>query len=447
MSSHISASLPPPLNLNPDLLNFPNFLVSCPKMGSSPSKLCAAAESGDLDALRTRLDAGDDPNAEDGTRHHWRPLHYAAYADKPDCIALLIERGALPDEQTTSGWFSGQQAPVHIAADSGHASSIAALLSGGADPESSDQNKWTALHYAARATKGKDCLEVLLGRGANPDLLNSGDETALDLAMKADATENARLLLRFCNSDSVLRAFNSAIGLLNSSWCSMVTADAPEHILPTERLIEARRKLADSSREAQAKIATDERQLAELDRSIQQLTLSAMAISDSSLSSLARRADIARKAELTSERTKPLRANLSAERDQDRRRRDVMDVLDETILRRRERERGGLGLAASVAASSAGRQRSRSPRTLTTAPSAPSVDDLEAVGTDFELLDAVPATEDNTCPVCLTVEKNAAIVPCGHLICFDCGRMCRANGDGLCPICRQRIQNVMRVFG
>lgn len=68
----------------------------------------------------------------------------------------------------------------------------------------------------------------------------------------------------------------------------------------------------------------------------------------------------------------------------------------------------------------------------------PSEDELE------DQADAVAG--ENVCCVCMSNVKDAALTPCGHkAVCLSCGRVL-ANQRRACPICRQTVQGVLRVF-
>ena len=45
------------------------------------------------------------------------------------------------------------------------------------------------------------------------------------------------------------------------------------------------------------------------------------------------------------------------------------------------------------------------------------------------------------CVVCLDEPKNCALIPCGHMLCFDCA--CNLSE---CPICRDIIEDVLKVY-
>jgi len=69
------------------------------------------------------------------------------------------------------------------------------LLSQGADPKLQDENDDTALHYAVIASApSAPVIEALVGGGADLRETNQLDETALDLAVKRNLDDIARLL-------------------------------------------------------------------------------------------------------------------------------------------------------------------------------------------------------------------------------------------------------------
>jgi hypothetical protein len=55
------------------------------------------------------------------------------------------------------------------------------------------------------------------------------------------------------------------------------------------------------------------------------------------------------------------------------------------------------------------------------------------------------AASDDSCSVCLTAAKTHVLTPCGHkCMCEQCARGYCAGSQ--CPICRSRVQSVMRVY-
>jgi hypothetical protein len=54
--------------------------------------------------------------------------------------------------------------------------------------------------------------------------------------------------------------------------------------------------------------------------------------------------------------------------------------------------------------------------------------------------------EQRLCVVCLSAARDSTCVPCGHVAgCFECLNDVKTR-TGKCPICRQRIGSVMRIF-
>ena len=99
-------------------------------------------------------------------------------AESGDCARLraLIESGANVDEgdeTTLRGWT-----PLMFAALRGHADAVELLLEHNADVElkSEEGDHWlagsTALHCAVKVRCDKQCIELLLGAGANIDATN-----------------------------------------------------------------------------------------------------------------------------------------------------------------------------------------------------------------------------------------------------------------------------------
>jgi len=65
--------------------------------------LAIAAETGQVEAVRMLLDAGEDPNRYNppGTHAHSAPIHQAVWAGHLDVVRLLVERGARLDKRDT----------------------------------------------------------------------------------------------------------------------------------------------------------------------------------------------------------------------------------------------------------------------------------------------------------------------------------------------------------
>jgi ankyrin repeat protein len=143
--------------------------------------LVAAAEAGDIGAVRELLAAGADVDAAsvDGAT----ALHWAAHRDVPRLVRLLLDAGA--DVSATNRY--GVQ-PIALAATNGSAVVLRQLLAAGADPNATMPGGETVLMTAARAGP-PDAVRVLLRAGADP---NARDDLAgQTAAMWAAARNNA----------------------------------------------------------------------------------------------------------------------------------------------------------------------------------------------------------------------------------------------------------------
>jgi len=51
------------------------------------------------------------------------------------------------------------------------------------------------------------------------------------------------------------------------------------------------------------------------------------------------------------------------------------------------------------------------------------------------------------CSVCMECEPNSALYPCGHMcMCYDCAVSVQKLRGALCPICRQPIIDILRIY-
>lgn len=53
----------------------------------------------------------------------------------------------------------------------------------------------------------------------------------------------------------------------------------------------------------------------------------------------------------------------------------------------------------------------------------------------------------NECRVCFERACDSVIYTCGHMcMCYDCAQSVKASSQPLCPICRQSIRDVIRIY-
>ena len=139
--------------------------------------IASAAQSGDVDALRQRLDAR--PELINALAGRGFPkataLHLAAFRNQHDAARLLIERGADLDARE----FPDNAAPLHFAAMYGDLEMIRLLVEAGADVDGKGDDPevgilgWATCFRQVR----EDVAEYLLSHGAT---LNLWSAIALD---------------------------------------------------------------------------------------------------------------------------------------------------------------------------------------------------------------------------------------------------------------------------
>jgi ankyrin repeat protein len=192
----------------------------------------AAAADGELDAIQTAIERGDeatavrlagapglDVNAIDNQGHS--PLTRAAGAGMLDCCRVLLQRGAhashLRDDRMPPALFSAVlsnspaagaiidlligygadvnvrarsgMTPLMLAADLGRVELVRELIAAGADVNAAQKNGSTALHLAATSDQPA-VATLLLDAGANSAARDNAGDTALAVA-RADGTDAA----------------------------------------------------------------------------------------------------------------------------------------------------------------------------------------------------------------------------------------------------------------
>ena len=101
------------------------------------TKLMFATWGGNLDAVRTAIDAGEDVNAQN--RWGCNALMIAAESGRVPMLKLLYDKGARLNDKHSTGATA-----LSIAADRGHQDAVRFLLENGADPHIRNNDRKTA---------------------------------------------------------------------------------------------------------------------------------------------------------------------------------------------------------------------------------------------------------------------------------------------------------------
>jgi serine/threonine-protein phosphatase 6 regulatory ankyrin repeat subunit B len=187
--------------------------------GNPPASLLESAKVGNVQQVRSNLNAGADANMADSSGS--TALHLAAWEGHAEVTKLLVEARANVNVKNNNGFT-----PLHFAADQGYVAIVKLLLKNGAkvdavaefpqktvlpkggleqlagaDPNAPMQLElgtinvnWTALGLAAG--KGRtDVVEALLAGGADVNVRNGFGDTPLHNAAKNGNTKVFELLL------------------------------------------------------------------------------------------------------------------------------------------------------------------------------------------------------------------------------------------------------------
>jgi ankyrin repeat protein len=160
--------------------------------------IASAAQSGDVEALRQRLDARPDLiNALAGRGFpKATALHLAAFRNQHQAARLLIERGADLDARE----FPDNAAPLHFVAMYGDLDMIRLLVAAGADVDGKGDDPEVGIRGWATCFRQvrEDVAEYLLGHGAT---LNLWSAIALDRVDDVRANYRSRARVARCAYD------------------------------------------------------------------------------------------------------------------------------------------------------------------------------------------------------------------------------------------------------
>ncbi|MBA3996461.1 MAG: hypothetical protein C0489_05145 [Candidatus Accumulibacter sp.] len=143
---------------------------------TSESPLAKAASRGDLEEIRTLLDAGAEINVTDALGR--TPLHMAGFYGRPRTTELLLARGADIGARDRVG-----MTPLHAAVLDGTYQVVDLLLGKGADINAASDSGMTPLHLAASTGQPK-VIRLLLQHGANPNSKDKDGKTPQDYAAR-----------------------------------------------------------------------------------------------------------------------------------------------------------------------------------------------------------------------------------------------------------------------
>jgi ankyrin repeat protein len=154
---------------------------------SSEQALINAARDGQIDMVRSSLEKGARPDAQDTDGR--TALMMASYNGHFEMVRLLLEHGAEVGLQDQFG-----RTALMYAASGPFPETVRLLLDQGANENRQDKEEgFTALMYAA-AEGQADVIRVLLAHGADVNMTDKDGDTALDFAKKNGHREAVEIL-------------------------------------------------------------------------------------------------------------------------------------------------------------------------------------------------------------------------------------------------------------
>jgi ankyrin repeat protein len=157
--------------------------------GQTPLHYSVSSQNGPM--VKLLLNFSADPNILDN--QGFSPLHLATSLGSQDIVEILLQNHAIPDlcgpNRTRSPW-----SPIHIAAQHGYTDILIRLLDAVPEQPFAQDKTPTPLHIAASHGHA-DVIEILIERGADITALDSNEEPALFLAVRARRIECVRKLV------------------------------------------------------------------------------------------------------------------------------------------------------------------------------------------------------------------------------------------------------------
>ena len=156
-----------------------------------PIDVHEAAALGQIDALKTQLGRSR-KKANAYSPDGFTPLHLAAYFGRVEAAELLIDRGADLHARSQNRHIPSVM-PLHSAIAGGKTEVALLLLERGADPNATAAGGWVPLHWAASSGNLEICRALLKRRAKRMPMAD--DRTRpLDLAIENGHAEVVRLL-------------------------------------------------------------------------------------------------------------------------------------------------------------------------------------------------------------------------------------------------------------
>ncbi len=164
-------------------------IAQCLEQRGAKVDLFNAAMSGRTERVREFI--AQTPDAVNSfSSDGWTPLHLAAFFGSSECVQVLLDAGAKPNERSTNAM---RNMPLHAAAAGRHAAIERVLLERGSWVNARQNGGFTALHAAA-LNGDLEMAELLIAAGADVKARADNNQNALDLALTKGHQQMVELL-------------------------------------------------------------------------------------------------------------------------------------------------------------------------------------------------------------------------------------------------------------
>jgi uncharacterized protein len=188
--------------------------------------LMFAAERGHLEAVQMLVKAGAEVNLSDrpGKKLGKTPLMYAARADKADIVRFLLEAGAIVDAQNKRG-----ETALLYAVEESSVAAVRILLEFGADPH---KKNWDSTPFESATYAGEEIAKLMMAadRQKGKALSHPAQE---EMLRSATFSENIDLVRSLIESGVSVNAIDA------SGWTALMYAAAKGNLELVEVLLEA----------------------------------------------------------------------------------------------------------------------------------------------------------------------------------------------------------------
>lgn len=179
-------SLYSPVSMNEKIGRIDEKMVDASSFGHTIFSIC---KEGDLEAMKSLVEANPSVVRSQDQKLHWYPIHFAAYKGCSEICEYLLSKGAEIGQLTPKNYT-----PLLLSCMKKHDNLSKLLIEKGANVNDQSFNGWTPLLYST--TQGSvEMVRLLLDRGADVSVTNAKGWNAIRYSCLFNNIEIAKILL------------------------------------------------------------------------------------------------------------------------------------------------------------------------------------------------------------------------------------------------------------